>query len=135
MRHAETLGGKSNTLSSLINALISQMSSEYNELSRAKELITETIMNEEDKFSTMLNKGMKVLNNDLSDVKNNTLSGDIAFKLYDTFSFPFDLTQDYLKPSSIEPFLERFNKLMDLDHKLSKKILERIIYIIQNNLN
>ena len=106
MRHAETLGGKSNTLSSLINALISQMSSEYNELSRAKELITETIMNEEDKFSTMLNKGMKVLNNDLSDVKNNTLSGDIAFKLYDTFGFPLDLTQDYLKPKNINVDVE-----------------------------
>ncbi len=121
MRHAETLGGKSNTLSSLINALISQMSSEYNELSRAKELITETIMNEEDKFSTMLNKGMKVLNNDLSDVKNNTLSGDIAFKLYDTFGFPLDLTQDYLKPKNINVDVKRFNKLMDLRKEEARK--------------
>ena len=121
MRHAETLGGKSNTLSSLINALISQMSSEYNELSRAKELITETIMNEEDKFSTMLNKGMKVLNNDLSDIKNNTLSGDIAFKLYDTFGFPLDLTQDYLKPKNINVDVERFNKLMDLRKEEARK--------------
>ena len=121
MRHAETLGGKSNTLSSLINALITQMSSEYNELSRAKELITETIMNEEDKFSTMLNKGMKVLNNDLSDVKNNTLSGDIAFKLYDTFGFPLDLTQDYLKPKNINVDVERFNKLMDLRKEEARK--------------
>ncbi len=121
MRHAETLGGKSNTLSSLINTLISQMSSEYNELSRAKELITETIMNEEDKFSTMLNKGMKVLNNDLSDVKNNTLSGDIAFKLYDTFGFPLDLTQDYLKPKNIKVDVERFNKLMDLRKEEARK--------------
>ena len=121
MRHAETLGGKSNTLSSLINALISQMSSEYNELSRAKELITETIMNEEEKFSTMLNKGMKVLNNDLSDVKNNTLSGDIAFKLYDTFGFPLDLTQDYLKPKNINVDVERFNKLMDLRKEEARK--------------
>ena len=121
MRHAETLGGKSNTLSSLINALISQMSSEYNELSRAKELITETIMNEEDKFSTMLNKGMKVLNNDLSDVKNNTLSGDIAFKLYDTFGFPLDLTQDYLKPKNINVDVERFSKLMDLRKEEARK--------------
>ena len=121
MRHAETLGGKSNTLSSLINELISQMSSEYNELSRAKELITETIMNEEDKFSTMLNKGMKVLNNDLSDVKNNTLSGDTAFKLYDTFGFPLDLTQDYLKPKNINVDVERFNKLMDLRKEEARK--------------
>ena len=121
MRHAETLGGKSNTLSSLINAVISQMSSEYNELSRAKELITETIMNEEDKFSTMLNKGMKVLNNDLSDIKNNTLSGDIAFKLYDTFGFPLDLTQDYLKPKNINVDMERFNKLMDLRKEEARK--------------
>ena len=121
MRHAETLGGKSNTLSSLINALITQMSSEYNELSRAKELITETIMNEEDKFSTMLNKGMKVLNNDLSDIKNNTLSGDIAFKLYDTFGFPLDLTQDYLKPKNINVDVERFNKLMDLRKEEARK--------------
>ena len=97
------------------------MSSEYNELSRAKELITETIMNEEDKFSTMLNKGMKVLNNDLSDIKNNTLSGDIAFKLYDTFGFPLDLTQDYLKPKNINVDVERFNKLMDLRKKKQEK--------------
>ena len=121
MRHAETLGGKSNTLSSLIHALISQMSSEYSELSRAKELITETIMNEEDKFSAMLNKGMKVLNNDLSDIKNNTLSGDIAFKLYDTFGFPLDLTQDYLKPKNINVDMERFNKLMDLRKEEARK--------------
>ncbi len=121
MRHAETLGGKSNTLSSLINVLISQMSSEYSELSRAKELITETIINEEDKFSTMLNKGMKVLNNDLSAINNNTLSGEIAFKLYDTFGFPLDLTQDYLKPKNINVDVDRFNKLMDLRKEEARK--------------
>ena len=113
MRHANTLGSKDFVLSKMTKHLINQMSSEYNELERAKELIQETIVNEEEKFQSMLSKGMKIIKEEISKIKNNTLSGGVAFKLYDTYGFPLDLTQDYLKPLKINVDTEKFNELTE----------------------
>ena len=113
MRHANTLGSKDFVLSKMTKHLINQMSSEYNELERAKELIQETIINEEEKFQSMLSKGMKIIKEEISKIKNNTLSGGVAFKLYDTYGFPLDLTQDYLKPLKINVDTEKFNELTE----------------------
>ncbi|WP_440680196.1 alanine--tRNA ligase [Candidatus Pelagibacter sp. HIMB1517] len=113
MRHANTLGSKDHVLSKMIDHLIKEMSSEYNELDRAKDLIKETIINEEEKFQSMLTNGMKIIHDEKNKIKNNTLSGEVAFKLYDTYGFPLDLTEDYFKPLKIKVDTEKFNQLMD----------------------
>ncbi len=112
MRHANTLGSKEFVLSEMTNHLIQQMSSEYNELDRAKDLIKETIINEEEKFQSMLSKGMKIIKDELEKIENKTLNGEVAFKLYDTYGFPLDLTQDYFKPLKINVDTKKFDELM-----------------------
>jgi alanyl-tRNA synthetase len=113
MRHANTLGSKDHVMSKMIDHLIKEMSDEYGELDRAKELIKEVIINEEEKFQSMLTNGMKIIHEEKNKIKNNILDGEIAFKLYDTYGFPLDLTEDYFKPLKIKVDTEKFNQLMD----------------------
>ena len=121
MRHVNTLGSKENVLSKMSEHLILQMHSEYNELERAKELIQETILNEEEKFKIMLTNGMKIIKDETPKIKNNILNGEVAFKLYDTYGFPLDLTEDYFKPLGIKVDTDEFNKLMSQRKEEAKK--------------
>ncbi|MFM7988163.1 MAG: alanine--tRNA ligase-related protein, partial [Candidatus Fonsibacter sp.] len=109
MRHAFTLGSDLPVLYKILPTLTSEMSSEYSELKRADSLITENLKLEEERFSIMLKNGMKILNTEINKVTNNKLSGDIAFKLYDTYGFPLDLTQDFLKDKKISVDEIKFN--------------------------
>ena len=121
MRHANTLGSKEYVLSNMTEHLINQMSGEYGELMRAKELIHETILNEEEKFQVMLSNGMKIIKDETSKIKNNILSGEVAFKLYDTFGFPLDLTEDYFRPLNIKVDVVKFDYLMDQRKQEARK--------------
>src|SRR6056300_1136449 len=121
MRHANTLGSKEYVLSNMTEHLINQMSAEYGELIRAKELIHETILNEEEKFQVMLSNGMKIIKDETSKIKNNILSGEVAFKLYDTFGFPLDLTEDYFRPLNIKVDVVKFKYLMDQRKQEARK--------------
>ena len=121
MRHANTLGSENFVLSKMVDHLITNMSAEYNELDRAKDLIRETIINEEEKFESMLSKGMKIIQDEMKNIKNKTLKGEIAFKLYDTYGFPLDLTQDYFKPLDITVDTKRFNQLMEKRKEEARK--------------
>src|SRR6056300_37054 len=121
MRHANTLGSKEYVLSNMTEHLINQMSGEYEELIRAKELIHETILNEEEKFQVMLSNGMKIIKDETSKIKNNILSGEVAFKLYDTFGFPLDLTEDYFRPLNIKVDVVKFDYLMDQRKQEARK--------------
>ena len=121
MRHVNTLGSKENVLSKMSEHLIQQMYSEYNELERAKELIQETILNEEEKFQVMLSNGMKIIKDETNKIKNNILSGEVAFKLYDTFGFPLDLTEDYFRPLNIKVDVVKFDYLMDQRKQEARK--------------
>ena len=121
MRHANTLGSKDHVLSKMIDHLIKEMSSEYNELDRAKDSIKETIINEEEKFQSMLTNGMKIIHDEKNKIKNNTLSGEVAFKLYDTYGFPLDLVEDYFKTLKIKVDTEKFNQLMEKRKKEARK--------------
>ncbi|MFN5132710.1 MAG: alanine--tRNA ligase-related protein, partial [Candidatus Fonsibacter sp.] len=120
MRHAFTLGSDLPVLYKILPTLISEMSSEYSELKRADSLITENLKLEEERFSIMLKNGMKILNTEINKVKNNKLSGDIAFKLYDTYGFPLDLTQDFLKDKKISVDEIKFNSLMAESKKIAR---------------
>jgi alanyl-tRNA synthetase len=96
------------------------MSSEYPELKRADSLISENLKLEEERFSIMLKNGMKILNTEIVNIKNNKLSGELAFKLYDTYGFPLDLTQDFLKDKKISVDENQFNVLMLESKKIAR---------------
>ena len=81
MRHAHSLGSKSALFHKLFSVLLNEMKNSYPELTNGKDLIIETLKNEEEKFSSLLERGMKILDENLSKVKNNILPGSIAFKL------------------------------------------------------
>lgn len=120
MRHAFTLGSDLPVLYKVLPTLISEMSSEYPELKRADSLISENLKLEEERFSLMLKNGMKILNTEIVNVKNNNLSGELAFKLYDTYGFPLDLTQDFLKDKKISIDEDQFNVLMSESKKIAR---------------
>jgi len=113
MRHSNTLGSKEPIFYKIVPTLINEMSDSYPELNRAEPLITEILKTEEEKFSTLLLRGMEILNDNLVNVKNNSLPGEIAFKLYDTYGFPIDLTQDILKNKKINVDIAGFDKSMN----------------------
>ena len=112
MRHSHTLGSKEPIFYKIVPTLIQEMSDTYPELKRAESLITEILKTEEEKFSILLTRGMKILDENLSKVKNNQLPGDLAFKLYDTYGFPLDLTQDILKNIKMSVDVSGFDKAM-----------------------
>ena len=120
MRHAHTLGSKKPIFYKLFNVLSNEMSKSYPELNTGKDLIIETLKNEEEKFSSLLERGMKILEQNLEKVKNNTLPGEIAFKLYDTYGFPLDLTADILKNKNIKIDTSEFDKAMQKSKKMAR---------------
>ena len=120
MRHAHTLGSKSPVFFKLFDTLLNEMSESYPELRIGKDLIVETLKNEEEKFSSLLERGIKILNENLEKVKNNILPGKIAFKLYDTYGFPLDLTADILRGKNITVDNVSFEKTMEESKKLAR---------------
>ncbi|RPG58335.1 MAG: alanine--tRNA ligase [Flavobacteriales bacterium TMED235] len=120
MRHAHTLGSKKPIFFKLFNVLLNEMSKSYPELNTGKDLIIETLKNEEEKFSSLLDKGMKILDQNLKKVKNNILPGEEAFKLYDTYGFPLDLTADILKNRNIKIDISTFEKAMQKSKELAR---------------
>ncbi|MEQ8656328.1 MAG: alanine--tRNA ligase [Hyphomicrobiales bacterium] len=114
MRHAHLLGAKDPVLHRLVPALLREMGEAYPELVRARALISETLELEENRFNKMLDRGLGLLDDaskTLSD--GDTFDGEVAFKLYDTFGFPLDLTQDALRSRSISVDTDAFNAAME----------------------
>jgi alanyl-tRNA synthetase len=98
MRHAHLLGAKDPVMHRLVPSLVQQMGAQYSELGQAQALIEETLLLEETRFKQTLDRGLKLLDDELSGLaKDAPLSGEAAFKLYDTYGFPLDLTQDALR--------------------------------------
>ena len=128
MRQAHKLGTKQPLMHQLVSSLITQMSSQYPELIRAQDLIISTLLDEEIKFRETLEKGLKILDEEIAKINslNNKkdhpqLSGKIAFKLYDTYGFPIDLTQDICKEHHLEINLQEFNEEMDQQRIRARK--------------
>jgi len=120
MRHSHLLGSKEPVFYNLFETLRDEMSGNYPELVRADSLIKETLKMEEEKFLVLLDRGIKILNEEISKI-NKILPGDIAFKLYETYGFPIDLTEDILKSKSLKFDKERFGILMRESIELAKK--------------
>uniref|UniRef100_UPI003569EB42 alanine--tRNA ligase n=1 Tax=Puniceibacterium confluentis TaxID=1958944 RepID=UPI003569EB42 len=98
MRHAHMLGSQDPVMHKLVPALVRQMGAAYPELGRAQALIQETLRLEETRFKQTLDRGLKLLDDELAGLgEGDALPGAAAFKLYDTYGFPLDLTQDAMR--------------------------------------
>ncbi len=112
-RHAHMLGAKDPVMHRLVPALVRQMGEAYPELVRAQALIEETLKLEETKFRTTLDRGLKLLDDEVSTLpEGGVLPGDAAFKLYDTYGFPLDLTQDALREKGMTVDTNGFDAAM-----------------------
>ena len=113
MRHAELLGCRDPLMFKLVPALVREMGAAYPELVRAQPMIEETLKLEESRFRNTLQRGLKLLDEESASLgKGATFSGDTAFKLYDTFGFPLDLTQDALRSREISVDTDAFGVAM-----------------------
>ncbi|MBS9720705.1 alanine--tRNA ligase [Tianweitania sp. BSSL-BM11] len=114
MRHAQLLGARDPLLWRLVPTLVREMGQAYPELVRGQALITETLKLEETRFRTTLARGLTLLSDATSTLQNgDSLNGETAFKLYDTYGFPLDLTQDALRQRGISVDLPGFNTAME----------------------
>lgn len=114
MRHAHLLGAKDPMLVKLFPTLQTMMGEAYPELYSAQALISETLRTEETKFKQTLDRGLKLLDDETSKLGDGqTLAGDVAFKLYDTYGFPLDLTQDALRERNMTVDTDGFKTCMD----------------------
>ena len=120
MRHSHLLGSKKPIFYNIFQTLLEEMSNNYPELDRAQSLIKETLRMEEEKFLVLLDRGIKILNEEISKI-DKVLPGEVAFKLYDTYGFPLDLTQDILKNKSLKIDNKKFQSLMKDSKELAKK--------------
>ncbi len=113
MRHAHLLGTQDPVMHRLVPALVAQMGQAYPELTRAKALIEETLRLEETRFKQTLDRGLRLLDEELGGLPDGAvLPGSAAFKLYDTFGFPLDLTQDALREKGRSVDLDGFQAAM-----------------------
>src|SRR5262249_51448150 len=114
MRHAHLLGASEPVMWRLVPTLVTEMGRAYPELVRAEPLVTETLRLEETRFRRTLARGLTLLDEATAELGDGaTLAGDVAFKLYDTYGFPLDLTQDALKTRGIAVDTAGFNRAME----------------------
>jgi alanyl-tRNA synthetase len=113
MRHAHLLGTTEPLMHRLVPALVAEMGAAYPELVRAQPLIEETLKLEETRFRQTLDNGLRLLDEATATMKlGDTLPGEVAFKLYDTFGFPYDLTEDALRAQGLAVDRAGFDKAM-----------------------
>ncbi len=122
MRHAQLLGANEPLMHKLVPSLVREMGQAYPDLVRGESLITETLMLEETRFRKTLERGLKLLDEESEGLsKGDTFKGDVAFKLYDTYGFPLDLTEDALKARGIDVDQDGFNAAMELQRQEARK--------------
>ncbi|MEO0972836.1 MAG: alanine--tRNA ligase, partial [Pseudomonadota bacterium] len=113
MRYVSTLGAKNPVMHRLVPTLVGEMGAAYPELQRAEGLISDTLRLEEEKFAGLLDRGLKLLSEETSKLPGGgTLPGEAAFKLYDTYGFPLDLTEDALRRDGFALDTDGFDKAM-----------------------
>jgi alanyl-tRNA synthetase len=122
MRHAHLIGAKDPLMHRLVPALVAEMGGAYPELSRAQALIGETLRLEETRFRDTLARGLKLLDEATGNLRRgDELSGEVAFKLYDTYGFPLDLTEDALKARGIAVDTASFDAAMQRQREEARK--------------
>ncbi len=122
MRHAHILGAKEPLLHRLVPTLVGEMGRAYHELERGQSLIEETLKLEETRFRGTLERGLKLLDEEARHLqRGDTLPGEVAFKLYDTYGFPYDLTEDALKARGIGVDAKGFAAAMERQRAEARK--------------
>lgn len=121
VRHGNKLGADEVFFYKLLSSLIKQMGDAYPELKDQQTVIEKVLKLEEEQFSRTLDRGMAILNDAIADLKGDTLSGSVAFKLYDTYGFPLDLTNDVLRERSLQVDDAGFAKAMEEQQKRSQQ--------------
>jgi alanyl-tRNA synthetase len=122
MRHAHILGCREPLVWRLVPTLVQQMGAAYPELLRAQALITETLRLEETNFKQTLDRGLRLLEEETARLgPGEALSGEIAFRLYDTYGFPLDLTEDVLRGQGRKVAVEGFDKAMARQREEARK--------------
>jgi alanyl-tRNA synthetase len=113
MRHAHLIGAADPLMHRLVPALVQQMGAAYPELVQAQSMIEETLLQEETRFRTTLDRGLRLLEDEVTSLpQGGALPGATAFKLYDTFGFPLDLTQDALREKGLSVDADGFDSAM-----------------------
>ncbi len=120
MRHAHMLGAKDPLMHRLVPTLVQEMGAAFPELARAQAAIASTLQQEEERFRETLGRGLKLLEEERDKNKSKTFPGDVAFKLYDTYGFPLDLTQDILRGEQIEVDTKAFDAEMEAQRKRAR---------------
>ena len=120
IRHGYKLGAKKPFLHSLVEPLVKEMESAFPMLASNQKQIEEIIHNEEKKFLETLDKGIEILEKEISNMDSKVIPGDVVFKLHDTFGFPFDLTADIAREQDLKLDEAGFNKCMEEQVKNSK---------------
>ncbi len=122
MRHAQLLGAKDPMMFKLVPSLTAEMGRAFPELIRAENLISETLRLEEGRFHKTLARGLTILDDETSSMKaGDVLAGKVAFKLYDTYGFPLDLTEDALRGRDMTVDTDGFTKSMELQKAEARK--------------
>jgi len=121
MRHAYLLGAQEPLMHRLAPTLVEQMGQAYPELVRAQPMIVETLRQEEERFRTTLGRGLGLLDEATAGLsEGGVLSGDVAFKLYDTYGFPLDLTQDAIRGKGLTVDTDAYDKAMDNQRQMAR---------------
>ncbi|HWA21381.1 MAG TPA: alanine--tRNA ligase, partial [Caulobacterales bacterium] len=122
MRHAHLLGAAEPLMHRLAPTLIAQMGAAYPELVRARPVIEDQLLQEEERFRRTLGRGLALLDEETAKLKKGgELAGETAFKLYDTFGFPLDLTQDILRGREMSVDLKGFDAAMERQREMGRK--------------
>lgn len=135
LRHGHKLGMKELFFYKLVPVLVEQMGDAYPELIQAQKIVAQALKQEENRFAETLEKGMKILEEDIASLgKSQIISGKTAFKLYDTFGFPLDLTADVARERSLSVDEAGFEVEMELQRKRARSA-SNFVTNLQGNLD
>ncbi len=113
LRHGNNLGQKDSFFYKLVKVLVKEMGDAYPELKTAQEKVEKTLHQEEERFAETLEKGLAILEDAIKDMKGKIISGEVVFKLYDTYGFPADLTNDIAREKNLSLDMAGFEKAME----------------------
>ncbi len=119
-RHGHKLGAQEPFFYKLVQPLAEQMGEAYPELWKKQNQIEKALLTEEEKFNATLASGMKILNEDIENLTSDTLSGELLFKLYDTYGFPVDLTADIARERGLQTDMEGFENAMEMQRQRAR---------------
>ena len=121
LRHADKLGADKPVMSSMVPTLVKQMSDAYPILKKNSALIQANILQEEEQFASTLVQGMSLLKEEVKNLKGKTISGELIFKLYDTYGFPPDMTADFARENNLKVDLKGYEKSMNKQKERGRK--------------